>query len=91
MQANNWMRVVLPELAKNDHYGTRWRRFYKRVNVNVNSRALVEGKWTIDRLEAWENVRRRVGEGVPLCCSKEDWYVMVFADASDFAWEEAVT
>lgn len=45
----------------------------------------------IERSRAWERVRRRNVEEVPQYYPKKDWQVMVLTDASDLAWEGAVT
>lgn len=95
LQAINGMPTALPGLARLERPlrdvlqdMIKGRKRHKR---SVDRRVIVEEEWTTERFGAWESVRRRIAEEVPLCYPGDDWQVMLVTDASDPVGRGAVT
>ena len=95
LQAINWMRSSLPELAELEAplralleeclYNT---RHTKRVAAR---HALGSNEWTDERMAAWDAMRLQVREAVPLNHLKPGLTVMMFPDAKDKLWGSCIT
>ena len=93
LQAINWMRTSLPELAELEAplralpeeclCNTRTKRVAAR-------RAIGSNEWTDERMAAWDAVRLRMSEAVPLNHVKPGFSVMMFPDASDKFWGSCI-
>ena len=89
IQAINWMRTSLPELAELE---APLRALLEECLCNTRRtkrvearRAVDSNEWTDERMAAWDAVRLRVSEAVPLNHLKPGLSVM-FPDASDKFW-----
>ena len=91
LQAANWMRLSLPHMAKvvaplralMEHRlkGT------SRTKRVASRRALTDGDWTPERVEAWDDSREMLMNAVKLTFWwPDDCRVLMFPDASDLFW-----
>ena len=91
LQATNWMRLSLPHMAEivsplralMEHRlkGT------SRTKKVASRRALKDGDWTPERVEAWDNSREMLMNAEELSFRRpNDCRVLVFPDASDLFW-----
>ena len=90
LQAINWMRTPLPELAELD---APLRALLEECLCNARCttrlaahRVIGSNEWTDERMAAWDAVRLRVSEAVPLNHLKPVFFVMMYPDASDKFW-----
>ena len=67
------------------------RRDTRQKRRVVDHRTLATGEWTPERNAAWDRVRQRLAEPVPLCHPREGYQVLVLPDASDSFWGEHAT
>ena len=94
LQAINWIQTSLPELAKLE---APLRALLEECLCNTRRtkhvaarRAIGSNEWTDDRMAAWDAVRLRVSEAVPLKHLKSRFSVMMFPDASDKFWGSCI-
>ena len=95
LQAINWMRTSLPELAEVEAPSRRLLEerlcSTQRTKRLAARRDIGRNEWTDQRAAAWDAVQLRVGEAVPLNCPKPGFSVMMFPDASDKFWGSCIT
>ena len=87
LHAVGWLRCAIPEMANLEAplremlearlEGT------KRTRRAADRRMLTDNDWTTERTAAWEKVRERILQAVPVYYPKEGYRVLVFTDASD--------
>ena len=91
LQATNWIRLSLPHMAEvvaplralMEHRlkGT------SRTKRVASRRALTDGDWTPERVEAWDTSREMLMNAVDLSFRRpDDCRVLMFPDASDLFW-----
>ena len=95
LQAINWMRTSLLELAEVE---APLRGLLEECLCNTQRtkrlaarRVIGRREWTDERAAAWDAVRLHVSEAVPLNCLKPGFSVMMFPDASDKFWGICIT
>ena len=95
VHAIGWLRSALPELAELEaplrNLLEDFLQGTKHTRRAADRRVLTEGDWTAERVFAWEQVRARVAQAVPVYHRKEGYRVLVFTDASDLFWGGAAT
>ena len=96
LQATNWIRLSLPCMEKIaallraliEH---RLKGTSRTKNV-ASRRALTDGDWTPERVEAWDNSREMLMNVVELSFQRpDDCRVLMFPDASDLFWVGCLT